>query len=78
VQRSTGPHYTIHDATGQRYVFRAYVEDELIVRSRIDSVFNPAIAIWDDIEHDYVEHEMGDNRGGSRAKDSVDISQEGS
>ena len=76
VQRSTGPHFTIHDATGQRYVCRAYAEDELIVRSRIDSVFNPAITIWDDIAHDDVELEMGENSGG-RAKASVDNGQEG-
>ena len=45
VRQSTGPHFTIHDATGQKYVCRVYAEDELIVRSRIDSVFNPAIDV---------------------------------
>ena len=81
VQRSTGPHFTIHDVTGQQYVCRAYAEDELIVRSRIDSVFNPAITIWDHIAHDDVEHEMGENRvgddGDGPAKDSVDNGKEG-
>ena len=51
------------------------------MRSRIDSVFNPTITIWDYIEHDDVEHEMDDNRGGDDgdgpAKDLVDNCQEG-
>jgi hypothetical protein len=75
VQRSTGPHFTIHDATGQRYVCRAYAEDELIVRSRIDSVFNPVITIWDDVEHEMGENRVGDD-GDGPAKVSVDNGKE--
>ena len=48
VKPSTGPHFTIHDATGQKYVCRVYAEDELIVLSRLDSAFHPAITVWDD------------------------------
>ena len=47
VKRSTGPHFVIHDSTGQKYVCRVYAEDELVVLSRIDSVFHPAVAIGD-------------------------------
>ncbi|KAL3809898.1 hypothetical protein ACHAXA_008550 [Cyclostephanos tholiformis] len=48
VLHSTGPHFTIHDATGQRFVCRMYPEDELIVSSRIDSAFYPAVTVWDE------------------------------
>ena len=48
VRRSTGPHFSIHDATGQRYVCRTYPEDELAVSSRIDSAFYPAVTVWDE------------------------------
>jgi hypothetical protein len=47
-RRSAGPHFSIHDATGQRYVCRAYPEDELAVSSRIDSAFYPAVTVWDE------------------------------
>ncbi len=82
VRQSTGPHFTIHDSTGQKYICRAYFEDELIVRSRIDSVFNPAITIWDDdVERgDITEQEKGvnDRRGdsGGTVEGSVDNVQE--
>ena len=48
LRRSIGPHWTIYDATGQRFVCRTYDEDELVVSSRIDSAFLPAISVWDD------------------------------
>ena len=48
LRRSIGPHWTIYDATGQRFVCRAYDEDELVVLSRVDSAFLPAISVWDD------------------------------
>jgi len=46
-QRSTGPYFTIYDATGQQFICRLYPENELIVSSRIDSMFYPAIHTWD-------------------------------
>lgn len=48
LRRSIGPHWTIYDATGQRFVCRTYDEDELVVLSRVDSAFLPAISVWDD------------------------------
>ncbi|KAL7542157.1 hypothetical protein ACHAXR_011564 [Thalassiosira sp. AJA248-18] len=47
LQRSTGPHYTIHDSTGQKYICRAYPEDELVILSKVDSIFHPAQTVWD-------------------------------
>ena len=51
IKRSSGPHFTIHDSTGQKYICRVYAEDELIVLSRLDSAFHPAITIWDDAKY---------------------------
>ncbi|KAL3793747.1 hypothetical protein HJC23_013309 [Cyclotella cryptica] len=39
------PHFIIHDGTGQKYICRVYEEDELIVVSRVDSMFLPAVTI---------------------------------
>ena len=47
---SNGPHFSIRDATGQRYICRFYAEDELVVSSRLDSVFRPAVTVWDALE----------------------------
>lgn len=41
VQRSTGLHFTIHDATGQRYVRRSYAEDELINKIKVELLLQP-------------------------------------
>mmetsp|Transcript_946 Transcript_946/g.2260 ORF Transcript_946/g.2260 Transcript_946/m.2260 type:complete len:1135 (-) Transcript_946:63-3467(-) len=46
-RRSKGPHFTIHDGTGQKYICRVYPEEELVVTSRVDSMFVPAVAVWD-------------------------------
>eukprot|EP00571_Detonula_confervacea_P000165 CAMPEP_0172327932 /NCGR_PEP_ID=MMETSP1058-20130122/60086_1 /TAXON_ID=83371 /ORGANISM="Detonula confervacea, Strain CCMP 353" /LENGTH=1275 /DNA_ID=CAMNT_0013045021 /DNA_START=549 /DNA_END=4376 /DNA_ORIENTATION=- len=48
VKPSTGPHFAVHDATGQKYICRVYAEEELVVLSRLDSVFHPAVTIWDE------------------------------
>ncbi|KAL7552026.1 hypothetical protein ACHAWF_017124, partial [Thalassiosira exigua] len=49
VRLSVGPHYAVRDAAGQKYVCRAYDEDEVVVLSRIDSAFHPAVTIWDEV-----------------------------
>jgi len=58
IKKSIGPHFTIHDGAGQKYICRVYAEDELIVLSRLDSVFHPAITIWDtDSEYNNIDDE---------------------
>lgn len=47
-RRSKGPHFTIYDGTGQKYICRVYPEEELIVTSRVDSMFVPAVTVWDE------------------------------
>mmetsp|Transcript_1421 Transcript_1421/g.2734 ORF Transcript_1421/g.2734 Transcript_1421/m.2734 type:complete len:1222 (-) Transcript_1421:137-3802(-) len=57
IPRSTGPHFSIHDATGQKYICRMYAEDELIVLSRLDSVFHPAITVGDAAKFENAEQQ---------------------
>lgn len=42
---SRPPHFIIHDGTGQKYICRVYYDDELVVVSRMDSMFLPATTI---------------------------------
>lgn len=42
---SQPPHFVIHDGTGQKYVCRVYYDDELVVVSRMDSMFLPATTV---------------------------------
>ena len=58
LQPSSGPHFTIHDGTGQQYVCRVYADEELVVTSRVDSMFLPAVTIWDE---DAAEHDSAKN-----------------
>lgn len=44
-QAKHAPHFIIHDGTGQRYICRIYTEEELVVTSRMDSVFQPALTV---------------------------------
>lgn len=39
------PHFIIHDGTGQKYICRVYEEHELVVVSRVDSMFLPAVTV---------------------------------
>lgn len=68
-KRSTGPHFSVRDDTGQRYVCRVYPEDELAVISRIDSAFHPAITVWD-------EEEAAEKKGGDAASGSDEGAEE--
>jgi len=45
VRRSSVPPISVHDATGQRYICESYSKDELIVLSRVDSVFHPVVHV---------------------------------
>ncbi len=45
VRRSSVPPISVHDATGQRYICESYAKDELIVLSRVDSVFHPVVHV---------------------------------
>jgi hypothetical protein len=44
-QPTRPPHFIIHDGTGQKFICRVYCDNELVVTSRMDSMFLPATTV---------------------------------